>query len=427
MAWHDRIPKRLVVMICSEGMQSALHFGLNIVLLRSLSPRDYGVFAIVMLIGGLGLTYIRALTAMPAAIRIGRSRGARAADAYDVIFGSGAFVLSLLIAVVVAVVLRLWLGTNTLGGGMFVGLWSLRSHIRTAMFARGRPWPVTIGDVVFFVSGALLALGLMLTSGEERLHATFALLAVANALGIGTMLLGSRRVVRISLRRSVRSHYVGVWRQLGWSGVSVTTSNLQGQGFALVVAAMAGPAAYAPIAAVFVFFVPLRLVATALINLTQPKFAIELARGDTARVWSQARDWSAVMGIGALVYGIVVMLALPLLKSQVFEGNDMPVILVGTWVIAIVVQMYVMPRIVLEAVGAFRRIAIITTGAGIVGMSLVAAILLVAPAAWSLMGALVSEAIVLIASWGAMAGVVPMRSSRPLGVVAATAIGKQPG
>jgi O-antigen/teichoic acid export membrane protein len=427
MAWHDRIPKRLVVMICSEGMQSALHFGLNIVLLRSLSPRDYGVFAIVLLIGGLGLTYIRALTAMPAAIRIGRSRGPRAADAYDVIFGSGAFVLSFLIALIVAVLLRLWLGADTSSGGIFVGLWSLRSHIRTAHFARGRPWTVTIGDTVFFVSGALLALGLMWTSGEERLHATFALLAVANALGIGAMLGASRRVVRVSLRRSVRRHYAGVWRQLGWSGVSVTTSNLQGQGFALVVAAMAGPAAYAPIAAVFVFFVPLRLVATALINLTQPRFASELARGDTARVWSQARDWSAVMGIGALVYGIVVALVLPLLKSRVFASNDMPVILILTWVIAIVVQMYVMPRIVLEAVGAFQRIAVITTVAGIAGMSIVAIILLIAPAAWSLAGALVSEAIVLIACWWAMAGVVPMRSSQTVGVVARNAIGKQPG
>jgi O-antigen/teichoic acid export membrane protein len=402
MAWHTRLPRRLIVMIGGEGMQSALHFGLNIALLRTLAPRDYGVFAIVMVIGGLGLTYIRALTAMPASIRIGSSRGPRAAAAHDVIFGSGALVLAGLIAILVAAMLRLWLGADGLAGGAFVGLWSLRSHVRTATFARGRPLLATLGDLVFTACGALMALGLILVSGEARLHAAFVVLALANGLGIAAMLILSRGPIRISLRRGVRRHYARLWRQLAWSALSVSTTNLQGQGFALLVAAIAGPAAYAPIAAAFVLFVPLRLVATAVVNLKQPALASHLARGETGRVWRQALDWTAILGAGGLLYGAAAMVALPLLRAPSFEGDTLRIAGAFAWAILTTMMLYVMPRIILEAVGAFRTIAAITAGAGAVGMAMVACLLLVTSASWSLAGALASELIVLGACWAVL-------------------------
>jgi len=395
-----RFANRFVVMVGGEGMQSALHFGLNIALLHVLPPHDYGVFAIVMVIGGLGLTYIRALTAMPASIWIGRSRSAGAAAAYDVTFGSGAFVLAAIIGLTVALVLRVWLDADALAGGVFVGLWSLRSHLRTSIFARGRATPVAISDAAYTMSGAAMAVVLLgcVTPGN-RLQGTFTLLAAANALSIAVMLLAARRPVRISLRRSIRRRYAGIWRQLGWSGVSVTTTNLQGQGMALLVAAIAGPAAYAPIAAAIVLFVPLRLVGTSVVNLMQPMVAGELARGETATVWRQALIWTAVGAAGALLYGAAIMVALPLVHTRVFEGA--PIFVIGgfAWAGSATVMTYIMPRIILEVVSAFREVTMIAAAAAATGMAVSAVILEIAAPAWSMLGSLISELIVLACCW----------------------------
>jgi O-antigen/teichoic acid export membrane protein len=413
-----RFAHRFLVMVGGEGMQSALHFGLNIALLRMLPPQQYGVFAIVMVFGGLGLTYIRALTAMPAAIRIGRSRSRGAADAYDVTFGSGAFVLAVLIGLIVALVLRLWLGEDAGSAGLFCGLWALRSHLRTSIFAHGRATPVAIGDALFTLTGAALtAMMLFLLRDGNRLQGAFAVLTLANAVGIAAMLAALRRKLRISLRASVRRRYALIWRQLGWSAMSVTTANLQGQGMALLVATIAGPAAYAPIAAALVLFVPLRLIATAVVNLMQPILSRHLGRGETAQAAWQARIGTALLVGAALLYGAAMLAALPLIRTRVFDGTPMFVIGACALAMSAATMTYVMPRIILEIVSAFRAVTLITAAAAFVGMSMAAIILHVAAPAWSMLGAVASEAIVTLCCWSAMARVLNHSPARVMALV----------
>jgi O-antigen/teichoic acid export membrane protein len=395
----NRIARRLVLMIGGEAMQSCFHFALGIALIHVLSAHDYGVFAIVMVIGGVGLTYIRSLTAMPASIWIGQSQSRAGADAYEVTFGSGATLLSALMAVAIALVLRFWADRGAaIAGGCFIGLWSLRSHLRTTFFARGRQRIVGFSDLVFTLSGASLA-GVALWAGGDLLLEVFFALTVANTLGIAAMLALSRRPFRISYGPKMRRRYARLWRQLSWSGVSVTTTNLQGQGIALLVTAIAGPAAYAPIAAVLTLFVPLRVAATALVNLMQPELASLLAQSEDERVWRQVKIWAAIMGTGGFAYGAAMTTLLPMIKSQAFEGTPVHLIGIFAWAIHSVTMLYVMPRIVLEAMTAFRTVALITTVAAIISIACITLLLFLAPVAWALAGAAISEIIVLTASW----------------------------
>jgi O-antigen/teichoic acid export membrane protein len=349
--------------------------------------------------GGLGITYIRALSAMPASIRIGASRSRGAANAYDVTFGSGALMLATAIGLSVAFLLRNWLDADALPGGAFVGLWSLRSYIRTAVFARGNPMPAAVGDAVFGLVGTVLTAVLLWANVGDRLQGAFGLLGLANGMGIVATLIASRRSVRVSLRRSVRRRYAELWRQLGWSGISVTTTNLQGQGMALVVAVMAGPAAYAPIAAILVLFVPLRIVATALANMMQPELAFHTAQGEKETVWHQAQLWTLVMASGSILYGVAMLFVLPSLNIRVLQGTSIFVVDAFAWAICTTSTLYVMPRIILEVLGLLRAIALISAISAVVGMAMVVAILLVASPALSLAGSLVSEIMVLIGSW----------------------------
>lgn len=400
-----RFGNRLAMMVGGEAAQSAVHFVLNIGLLHALPAKAYGVFALVMVMGGLGLTYVRALSAMPASVWIGRSRTRRAADAYDVSFGSGACLLAVMMALLVALVLEGWDETAAPEAAAFVGLWSLRSYIRIAMSARRDPRPVAVGDAVFTICGMGLSLALLMAWRSDLQQGAFGLLCIANTAAIVAMLLARGQRVRISLRRSVRRRYARIGRTLGWSGIGVTTSNLQGQGLALIVAAMAGPAAYAPIAATLVLFVPLRITAAGLVNIIQPDLAGALMRGDRARAWSAGLSWTGLLGGGGLVYGMIVMAALPFIPGRAIHGVSAPttmVIAVLAWFISIASLLYVMPRLILEALGDLRTITMISSASAVLVIVSSAVIITIASPAWSLLGGLASELTVGLGLWIAL-------------------------
>ncbi|MGO9686889.1 MAG: hypothetical protein ACLPTZ_30685 [Beijerinckiaceae bacterium] len=390
-------------MLGGEALQSGFHFVLNVVLVHVLSARDFGIFAIVMVIGGLSLTYVRGLTAMPASIWIGRSLTRGAADAYDVMFGSGAVLLSVLAAIGVDALLHVWSGAYAHAGGCFVGLWALRSHLRTTFFARGRQNAVIISDLAFILSGATMAaawgVGTSGAASADILQSALVALAAANAIGIAAMLILSRRPFRLSCKQQLWRRYARLWRQLGWSFLSTTVTNLQGQAVALLVTSFGGPTAYAPIAATLLLFVPLRIATTPLVNLLQPKLSAELARGEARKVWLQVKVWSVITGVVGLVYGAAMIAMLPRINFHALEG--IPVHLIGffAWAIYTMTMLYVMPRIVLEVMMAFNTLALITAIAAATGTALIVCILFVAPPAWALAGGAVSEMVVLVMSW----------------------------
>ncbi|MHB8883781.1 MAG: MATE family efflux transporter [Methylovirgula sp.] len=399
MKWMDLAgtARRLTLMVGTEAMQSGFHFALNLALVPMLSVRDFGVFSIVMVIGGLSLTYIRALAGMPASIWIGRSRTRTAAGAYDVTFGSGAVLLSVFAAAGVYLLLQVWLDRGALAGGGFVGLWSMRSYLRTAYFARGRRKSVILADFAFVASGALLA-SLLWLGRADVLQSAFLLLAVANAIGIAALLFLGGWPFRISYRYQVRQRYARMWRQLGWAGLSVTLTNLQGQAVALLVTAFGGPAAYAPIAATLLLFVPLRIAATALVNMLQPEISAELARGEARRVWGQVKLWFGITGSVGLIYGAMMLVILPRIHLHVLEG--VPILVTGflAWSIYTTTMLNVTPRVVLEVMSAFGTVALITGTAAVIGASLIVFLLFVAPPVWALAGGATSELLVLMAT-----------------------------
>jgi O-antigen/teichoic acid export membrane protein len=412
VAFARRFGKRLAIMVGGEAMQSGLHFLFNLWLLRRLPAAEYGVFALVMIMGGVALIYIRALAAMPASVRIGRSRGRGAASVHEVTFGTAATLIAALIALIVGLILRGGLHAGGIAGGAFVGAWALRGHVRTAVFARGDPTPVAIGDATFGCIGVAGFAGLVMFGGGPPRTAVFLLLAGANVLGIAALLIAARRRPRLSLRRTVRRRYTALWRQLAWSGGGVTLTNLQGQGVVLVVSAMAGPAAYAPIAAILVMFTPLRIIAAAIANMMQPDLSPHVARGERAVVWRQAVIWTLILACGSLIYGAAVLAGLPFLRAKAFAATSLPVLGALAWATATASMGYVMPRIVLEATGSLRGLALVTGISGVIGMMSVAAILTVAPSAWSLLGMLASEMCVLVGFWWLLArrfAIVPAR------------------
>jgi len=407
--------RRLALVLGGEGMQSGLHFGLNLALMALLPPQEYGAFAFTLVLGGVGLVYMRSLAAMPASTYIGRARSEAAADFYEGVFGAAALGVSLPMAAAAGAILSRWSASAAISGAAAVGLWSLRSHLRTVGFARRRAGAVTLGDAVFAATG-VAATALALEFDSDPLQGALAALAIANVAGAVAISLARGARPRADFGRRARRFYLQLAWRLSWSLYSVTATVLLGQGVAFLVVGVAGPAAFAPIAAMLAFFAPLRIFSMSLANMLQPEISRLAAAGDEA-AWRKLRsDWTArAVGL-ALLYGAAGLLAIPHLHMRSLQHQPILFLAVSSWSLYAVVLAYLTPRLLLEARLRFRGIAGVTTLGAAVGLAATVLILQFASPAYAILGAVLGEGVAAAATWRLAARpLVTRRRPPPLG------------
>ncbi len=397
---------RYAVILSGELTQSLFHFVLNILLVRELGAHDYGLFAIVFTVGAVGITYIRALVAVPATLHLARSLGRPAARGYDVMFGSGAILVSGLLAVGVGVALVPVIGFGALAAGAFVGLYAYRSYLRIVLLARGRPRIAGLSDLVYAVCGGLLVARGLDGVGAALLDRAFAAIALAHALAIAAAYAALRERLRIALHARARARYRAIWKTLAWSLAGVTGLTVQGQGLTLLFALLAGPAAYAPIAATLVLYAPLRIPTMALMNMVLPEITRLLASGQVAAARRIVVRGAALLGGACLAYGAAMAALLPAVEGVLFKGRfagePMGWIGLGVWAVVTVSLLYAIPRAYLEASAAFRSITAGAVASAALGFALMVPALLFLPAATALVGLLASEVATLAWSLGAV-------------------------
>src|SRR5215831_3854727 len=114
---------RFLSRLVGEGLQSVYHFSLNIVLLRTLAPYDYGAFSIIFTIAAAAIWFSDALFAIPATVYIPGRCGC-AARVLDVTLGSVALTIFSALSVVTAIAIWIWLGSLSVScfASGFIGL-----------------------------------------------------------------------------------------------------------------------------------------------------------------------------------------------------------------------------------------------------------------------------------------------------------------
>jgi O-antigen/teichoic acid export membrane protein len=397
---------KFAVTLLGEVVQSGFHFALNIMLVRSLSQHDYGVFAIAFLAGGIALTYVRALAGVPISTFLPAQRHRRAGRAIEVTFGSGALIVSAAFGLGFAGFLLITDTVNPLAGGAFVALWCLRSYLRLALYAKNLTAFATACDIAFAASGIALAFLLVRGDDAARTDGVFVALACAHAIGVATALVALREPIRVSFKASSWGRYHAIRRQLGWSLIGVTTTNLQGQGQTLAMALMLGPDAYAPIAAALILFAPLRLAAAALINMTQPEMGAQVGRADRSGAARLASRTAGALLLLCLAYGLVLLVSLPAIATHFFAArfprDEFGLIVLALWAVVTVSLTYAPLRVLLELTQEYRFLAKLSAIAAAAGLLTVCLLLLSTPPAWSLLGLLLSEVVILLGCLAAM-------------------------
>jgi O-antigen/teichoic acid export membrane protein len=399
-------------------LQSGFHFALNLILIRVLSVYDFGLFAIVFVLGGIALSYGNALVSIPATVHMPRLNGPGAGDYQGVVFSSIALVVSVAIALIVAV--GLWLTVRhvaeALAGGAFVGLWTFRNHARSVLFARHAIIKATVADFTYAASGILLVAGLLWIGADfHSVTAVFCILALANLAAIVVALRTPGRRPRVSFQRSIWQRYRAIWPDLVWSLIGVTTWNIQGQAMMFLVAAIAGPAGYAPIAAGIVLFSPLRPAISAVVNAFRPDFVSALVDGRYRHVTVTLYTMSAIIVVSCLAVGVCIWLGWPLLQAHVFgakfAGASMPLIVTLAGLSALICKTCYVPLTLVQAAGQFKAVAIATTLGGIVGLGTVSVLLATSSVAWSLAGVVAGEAACGVYLWIAALRILRLRMS----------------
>jgi O-antigen/teichoic acid export membrane protein len=405
---HDlpRLFRSFILSLGGEGVQSGFHFALNLILIRLFTAYDFGVFAIAFVLGGMALNYINALVSVPAAVHMPRLKSPGAMNFQDVVFGSIALVFALFAGTVVSAGLFVTLGhgIEAAAGGAFVGSWMLRYHVRTAMFVRRMTSAVTLSDVSYTASGiALVAAALWLDQEGERVTSVLAALAIANLVAIGIALRALRLRIRVSLRASVRRRYWRIWPDIAWSLFGATTWNVQSQGIMFLVAAIAGPAAYAPIAAGYVLFNPIRQVLVAFLNVFRADFVRALAEGRYRRLNLTIYSACALILLMCAAAGAAIWLIWPYLDAHILVGKfdhaAMPLVVTLCGITAAIYLTYNVPFALIQAAGHFKPVALATTFGALVGLCAVSILLSVTTVAWSILGVIAGEAVCGIYLW----------------------------
>lgn len=401
-----RLIRSFMLSLGGEGMQSGFHFALNLILIRMFSAYDYGIFAIAFVLGGIALSYGSALVSVPAAVHMPRFKSRGAMNFQDVVFGSIALTLACVVCTVVSLGLFITLGhgIEALAGGAFVGLWMLRYHVRTAMFARRAAGAVTLSDIGYTTSGiVLVVVALWLDQEGERVTSVLGALAIANVIAIAVALRSLRLRIRVSLRGAVWRRYRGIWSDVAWSLFGATTWSVQSQGMMFLVAAIAGPAAYAPIAAGYVLFNPVRQIVVAFLNVFRADFVRALAEDRYRRLNVTIYSACGLILFCCLAAGVAIWLVWPYLDAHIlgnkFDHASMPLVVTLCGITAAIYLTYNVPLALIQAAGHFRPVALATTFGGIVGLCTVSILLNVTTVAWSVLGTIAGEAICGIYLW----------------------------
>ncbi|KQT45499.1 hypothetical protein ASG52_15175 [Methylobacterium sp. Leaf456] len=413
-----RLARRFAVMLGGEVLQSLFHLGLNLALVRVLSAHGYGLFAIVFGLGAVALTFVRALCGVPAATFIPQARAKRVAGAEATAFGTGALALCLALGLGTAAAFAPFVGAGSLAAGAFVAAWSLRSFLRNLLFARGRAGIAGVSDLAFTASGtAILVLLLHSETTDALLWDSLWLLAAAHGLGLAVGLAILRERLRIAPRHAWR-RYRRLWRSLAWSVAGTATANVQAQGQMFLIAGLAGPAAYAPVAAVLVLLAPLRLLGTVVVNLIQPEMARLIARGDARRLRFVLAAGTALLTAACLAYGAALVLLFDMVEHHLFAdrfaGEPLGLIAALVWATVTLTMLYAAPKTLIETRRAFPELAAMALASAALGMAAVAGIVAFSAPAWSMAGVAASEVVVLVWCWWALRRrATPTRSEAP--------------
>lgn len=258
---------------------SGAHFLASLILLRTLPPAEFGLFAFVLVVVPFALSLSGAV--IGASFVTDMSHGGVIAPGSLATHLKANLVVSVIAAVAVAAAMRVSDATPTtaLFLGLYGGLMTVRLFGRTYGYASGQPLRVLFCDLTYsalLISGlvVLLAMGALTMAHVAAVLAGSALLC---QLALGRAHFG--RQLRPG-RAGTLMDYAGHWRDMArWAFAGVVLTEFTANAHAYIVTFVAGSKAFALLALGALALRPASLVLSSLPDIELPRIAIKIGEG----------------------------------------------------------------------------------------------------------------------------------------------------
>ncbi|MGG5891093.1 hypothetical protein ACLF3G_28890 [Falsiroseomonas sp. HC035] len=191
--------------------------------------------------------------------------------------------------------------------------------------------------------------------------------------------------------------YSLVWRQhSGWSLTGVITTELTVNSHAYLVTLLAGPAAFAPVAASALLTRPLGVAMNAMTEFERPRMARQIGENRIRDVLRSASGfrWTLIVIwiMTAISVPAVALIAPGILFAPQYDANVLAAGL-ALWMAVTAVRLMRLPEsVLLQAAGCFRGLAMASILSACISVVAVALLILVGGPVWSIAGILIGEA-----------------------------------
>lgn len=366
-------------------------FLLSLVLLHALSTGDFGSYSFLLVTSILSAGISTALFGAPLLVLVNQLEGTAREDTIRTVF-SAVFAFSAA-AVGVMLTMALLLGVPLVPAilfALYAALYLFRWYARSYAYAVGRPRR-TMGSDIAYTLALLVGTAAIWWNDDVSLTEIYLLMLVS--AGVGMIPFGFDYLGRQFRHLSIRDlgRYPPIWRaHSSWSLVGVVSTEATVNCHAYIVTVIAGPAAFAPVAACALLLRPLAVATNALTEFERAQMARYVRSGDLGDLRRSMRRFRlALTIIWALTTGTAALLLIEaprLVFPEKYALSDL--VLGGTlWMIAGLVRMIRGPEsALLQAAGEFQSLARASLGSAGVSMGAVVILLLTAGPIWSVAG-----------------------------------------
>lgn len=358
------ISSKYALSVGAQALVSGFHFGLNLLLLRLISPYDYGIFAYAFVLALFASAVNNALISTPLTVYTPVIKDQTEREQQEAMFSTLNLLLFLmLVGLGVAYGLTSAVATHiTLSVTLFVAVYAARQYSRSFGYARFKPLVTATGDIAYVVAGiTFVAASVWFAESEVSVSHVLLSLAAANLVAMFIerwRLHGSGR--RWLSFANIKS-YGHVWLQSRWALVGALTTLFLGQAHGLIITWADGPKAFAPLAAGMVLFGPVRVALMTWQNMVKPELALALSNNQGEAVKQQIRKTAFLMAAAVIALGLCLWLAWPQVHSLLYAKKyaDQPMgLIVCMWaVITLFAAIYNAPSAALQAMRDFRVLA----------------------------------------------------------------------
>lgn len=379
--------------IASAGIQ----FVLALVLLRFLDPPAFGVFSFLLVASQFSWGVWGALFCAPLPALLTTADGTSHDDLLPGLFAGN--LLGAAIAFGVFLAIAMALGTGLIAAAAFAAFAAialLRWFARAHAYATGNPMRATVSDMVY--SGVLLV-GVALVAVVETARLEIAFAAMLASVAMGLLPFGRRYLGAQFTMGSFRSlgSYGRVWRRHArWSLLGVLTTEATANSHVYIVTLIAGPTAYAPIAASGLLIRPVTVAANALTEFERARMARQIGDGRVDQALRSVRFFRVVLVAVWVATALAAAWLLAFAPHVVFPRQySFETLAIGTalWMVVAVIRLLRTPEsVLLQAFGAFRPLAYASVMSSSISVAAVIALLVLVNPLWSVAGVLVGEA-----------------------------------